>query len=104
MNLLLLFPEDFITETRVRVIGRRRDEIARIGGDFMSGRFFVAPRCSVVRLRRPQVTLGHVMSIRLKRFRAVALADSGVCRRESENPVVALPVRTMRARTKRMKM
>ena len=33
MNLLLLFPEDFITETRVRVVGRRRDEIARIGGD-----------------------------------------------------------------------
>jgi RsmE family RNA methyltransferase len=33
MNLLLLFPEDFITETRVKVIGRRRDEIARIGGD-----------------------------------------------------------------------
>src|SRR6266550_5425112 len=33
MNLLLLFPDDFITETRVRVLGRRRDEIARIGGD-----------------------------------------------------------------------
>ncbi|MDQ6801905.1 MAG: 16S rRNA (uracil(1498)-N(3))-methyltransferase [Acidobacteriota bacterium] len=33
MNLLLLFPEDFLTETRVRVIGRRRDAIARIGGD-----------------------------------------------------------------------
>ncbi len=33
MNLLLLFPEDFVTETRVKVIGRRRDEIARIGGD-----------------------------------------------------------------------
>jgi RsmE family RNA methyltransferase len=33
MNLLLLFPEDFITETRVKLIGRRRDEIARIGGD-----------------------------------------------------------------------
>jgi len=33
MNLLLLFPEDFVTETLVKVIGRRRDEIARIGGD-----------------------------------------------------------------------
>jgi RsmE family RNA methyltransferase len=33
MNLLLLFPEDFITETRVKLVGRRRDEIARIGGD-----------------------------------------------------------------------
>jgi 16S rRNA (uracil1498-N3)-methyltransferase len=33
LNLLLLFPEDFLTETRVRVVGRRRDEIARIGGD-----------------------------------------------------------------------
>ena len=33
MNLLLLFPEDFVNATRVKVTGRRRDEIARIGGD-----------------------------------------------------------------------
>jgi len=32
MNLLLLFPEDFVTPTRVKVTGRRLDEIARIGG------------------------------------------------------------------------
>src|SRR5256712_13906953 len=33
MNLLLLFPEDFITETRARVDGRRLAEIERIGSD-----------------------------------------------------------------------
>ena len=33
MNLLLLFPEDFVTQTRVKVTGRRLDEIARIGSD-----------------------------------------------------------------------
>src|SRR5205809_2652397 len=31
MNLLLLFPEDFIGATRVRISGRRLDEINRIG-------------------------------------------------------------------------
>ena len=31
MNLLLLFPEDFITATRARVGGRRLDEIVRLG-------------------------------------------------------------------------
>jgi 16S rRNA (uracil1498-N3)-methyltransferase len=31
MNLLLLFPEDFVSATRVKVTGRRLDEIARIG-------------------------------------------------------------------------
>jgi RsmE family RNA methyltransferase len=33
MNLLLLFPEDFVAETRVRVTGRRLDAITRIGSD-----------------------------------------------------------------------
>src|SRR5258708_9074122 len=33
MNLLLLFPEDFVSATRVRLTGRHRDEIARIGGE-----------------------------------------------------------------------
>jgi 16S rRNA (uracil1498-N3)-methyltransferase len=33
MNLLLLFPEDFVTETRARVDGRRLAEIARIGSN-----------------------------------------------------------------------
>ncbi|HUJ12689.1 MAG TPA: 16S rRNA (uracil(1498)-N(3))-methyltransferase [Thermoanaerobaculia bacterium] len=33
MNLLLLFPEDFIGVTRARVDGRRLDEIRRIGSD-----------------------------------------------------------------------
>ncbi|HJT18342.1 MAG TPA: 16S rRNA (uracil(1498)-N(3))-methyltransferase [Thermoanaerobaculia bacterium] len=31
MNLLLLFPDDFLSPTRARVTGRRRDEIERIG-------------------------------------------------------------------------
>ena len=31
MNLLLLFPEDFISATRVRISGRRLDEVNRIG-------------------------------------------------------------------------
>jgi RsmE family RNA methyltransferase len=31
MNLLLLFPEDFIAPTRVRITGRRLDEVKRIG-------------------------------------------------------------------------
>ena len=31
MNLLLLFPEDFISPTRVRIRGRRLDEVNRIG-------------------------------------------------------------------------
>jgi 16S rRNA (uracil1498-N3)-methyltransferase len=31
MNLLLLYPEDFITATRARVTGRRLDEVNRIG-------------------------------------------------------------------------
>jgi len=33
MNLLLLFPEDFVGETRARVDGRRLEEIRRIGGN-----------------------------------------------------------------------
>ena len=33
MNLVLLFPEDFISPTRVRVSGRRLEEINRIGSD-----------------------------------------------------------------------
>jgi len=33
MNLVLLFPDDFITATRVRLSGRRLEEIARIGSD-----------------------------------------------------------------------
>jgi 16S rRNA (uracil1498-N3)-methyltransferase len=33
MNLLLLFPEDFVSATRVRLDGRRLDEIERIGAD-----------------------------------------------------------------------
>ena len=52
MNLLLLFPEDFITETRVRVIGRRRDEIARIGGDELRVGV-VDGRCGVGRIVGP---------------------------------------------------
>jgi len=33
MNLILLFPEDFVTDTRVRLSGRRFESIARIRGD-----------------------------------------------------------------------
>src|ERR1051325_9515823 len=33
MNLLLLFPDDFITATRARISGRRLDEVKRIGSD-----------------------------------------------------------------------
>ena len=33
MNLLLLFPEDFVSDTRARVEGRRLQEIRRIGSD-----------------------------------------------------------------------
>ena len=33
MNLLLLHPEDFVGETRVRIAGRRLEGIARIGSD-----------------------------------------------------------------------
>ena len=33
VNLLLLFPDDFVTATRARVTGRRLDEVKRIGGD-----------------------------------------------------------------------
>src|SRR5207253_8144694 len=33
MNLMLLFPEDFVSDTRARVEGRRLQEIRRIGSD-----------------------------------------------------------------------
>jgi 16S rRNA (uracil1498-N3)-methyltransferase len=33
MNLVILFPEDFLSATRARVTGRRLEHIARIGGD-----------------------------------------------------------------------
>jgi 16S rRNA (uracil1498-N3)-methyltransferase len=33
VNLLLLFPEDFVNATRVRIGGRRLDEVNRIGSD-----------------------------------------------------------------------
>ena len=33
MNLLLLFPEDFVSATRARISGRRLDEVNRIGSD-----------------------------------------------------------------------
>ena len=33
MNLLLLFPEDFVSESRARVSGRRLEEIRRIGSE-----------------------------------------------------------------------
>ena len=33
MNLILLFPEDFLGDTRVRLSGRRFESIARIRGD-----------------------------------------------------------------------
>ena len=52
MNLLLLFPEDFVTETRVRVTGRRREEIARIGGDELRVGI-VDGRCGVGRVVGP---------------------------------------------------
>src|SRR5260370_38135739 len=52
MNLLRLFPEVFVSATRVRLNGRSRDEIARIGGEQL--RFGVINgRCGVGKIVAP---------------------------------------------------